>query len=605
MALRKYLRDAWLRTVEQCEFERIVTFTFQAKDSIWRLILELFGEGNIILTGENGLILQALVYKRMRDRDIVRGEAYTLPPSSGRNPFKTTKEEIAGDLRGCGDVEIVRAVAHCLGMGGVYAEEILLRAGVEKTKHCSELIDAEVNAVYEALQSLLTCIADSKFEPEIILNEDGSFVDVVPFKLKKFEACNVQSFNNFNDALDEFYLRVNASEKAEGANKKVNELQREADKLKRVVAEQEQVVRQAETKAEQDKRIGDLFYAHLVEVQTLLDKFSLARLEGKDLKALASEISKAGSHGPESGVKVGSFDARNLAVSVCVGDVHFSISLRRSLFENAAEYYDRGKKVKRKAAGALVALEDSRRKLADVERRIGEAEAARETKPVEALEEMVKRRVEIKEWFEKFRWFIASDGSLVVAGKDAVSNEVLVKKHVAKSDPVFHADVTGSPFVVIKTDGKDLSEQVLREAGEFAAAFSRGWREGMGSVDVYWVNPDQLSKTGPSGEYVAHGAFAVVGKRNWMRGLPLKIAVGVILDDEMGFVGGPVDAVKAKTNVYVTLIPGDVVGKKLLKQVLRSLAVKLPKEHREKVVKASIEQVRKFVPYTKGRIIEA
>jgi predicted ribosome quality control (RQC) complex YloA/Tae2 family protein len=603
MALRKYLRDAWLRTVEQYEFERIVTFTFQAKDNISRLILELFGEGNIILTSANGVILQALIYKRMRDRNVVRGETYTLPPSSGRNPFKTTKDELEGDLRGCGDVEVVKTVARCLGVGGVYAEEILLRAGIEKTKPCSELTEAEVGAVYDSLRSLLTCIVDSKFEPGIVLNEDGSFIDVVPFKLERFEACKVQSFNNFNDALDEFYLRVAASEKTVGASAKIKELQREADKLKRVVAEQEQVVREAETKAEHDSRIGDLVYRHSVEVQTLLDKFSSARLEGRNLKVLASEFSNAGSHGPASGVKVDSFDARNLAVNVCVGDVHFSISLRRSLFENAAEYYDRGKRVKQKAAGALVALEDSRRKLADVERRIGEAEAALEAKPAEALEEIVKRKVKNKEWFEKFRWFISSDGFLVVAGKDAVSNEVLVKKHVAKNDPVFHADVTGSPFVVVKTEGKALSELVIREAGEFAASFSRGWREGMSSIDVYWVNLDQLSKTGPSGEYVAHGAFAVVGKRNWMRGLPLKVAVGVILDDEVSFVGGPVDAVKAKTNVYVTLIPGDVLGKELLKQILRSLSVNLPKEHREKVVKASVELFREFVPYTKGRIM--
>jgi hypothetical protein len=83
------------------------------------------------------------------------------------------------------------------------------------------------------------------------------------------------------------------------------------------------------------------------------------------------------------------------------------------------------------------------------------------------------------------------------------------------------------------------------------------------------------------------------------------MAVGVVLSDEVGFVGGPVDAVKAKTNIYVTLAPGDVVGKELLKRILHSLAVKLPKEQREKVAKTSVELVREFVPYTKGRIIES
>ena len=124
-------------------------------------------------------------------------------------------------------------------------------------------------------------------------------------------------------------------------------------------------------------------------------------------------------------------------------------------------------------------------------------------------------------------------------------------------------------------------------------------------MDVYWVTPEQLSKTGPTGEYVAHGAFAVVGKRNWMRGVPLRVAVGFVDDGEVNFVGGPVDAVKSKAKVYVILSPGDVMGKELLKQVLRALSVKLPKEQREKVAKASIEQVRELVPYTKGRITEA
>jgi hypothetical protein len=218
------------------------------------------------------------------------------------------------------------------------------------------------------------------------------------------------------------------------------------------------------------------------------------------------------------------------------------------------------------------------------------------------MEELVKRKVKGKEWFEKFRWFISSDGFLVVAGKDSVSNEVLVKKHTGKDDAVFHADVAGAPFVVVKTEGKEPSEQTLREAGEFAAAFSRGWREGLAAVDVYWVKPDQLSKTGPSGEFVAHGAFAIVGKRNWFRGVPLKTAVGVVEGDEVSFIGGPVDAVKARAKVYVTLVPGDVTGKELLKQVLRALAGKLPKEQRETVASASVEKVREFLPYTTGRI---
>ncbi|MBC7129929.1 DUF814 domain-containing protein, partial [Candidatus Bathyarchaeota archaeon] len=194
---------------------------------------------------------------------------------------------------------------------------------------------------------------------------------------------------------------------------------------------------------------------------------------------------------------------------------------------------------------------------------------------------------------------------LVVAGKDATSNEVLIKKYTDPWDIVFHTDITGSPFVVVKTDGKNPSMQCLREAAEFSAAFSRAWREGFAAADVYWVKPNQLSKAGSSGEYVSHGAFVVRGKRNWMRSTPLRIAIGALFKeetDEVKFISGPLDAVKAKTRVYVTLLPGDIEGKELSRQILREMAEKAPKEYKERILKASVEDVKRLIPFNRGRI---
>jgi hypothetical protein len=218
---------------------------------------------------------------------------------------------------------------------------------------------------------------------------------------------------------------------------------------------------------------------------------------------------------------------------------------------------------------------------------------------------MVKRKMETlsRQWYQKFRWFISSEGFLVVAGKDAVSNEVLVKKHASPEDPVFHADITGAPFVVIKSEGKQPSEHTLQQAAQFAVSYSRAWRENMGAADAYWVTPDQLSKSGPSGEYVAHGAFAVAGKRNWIRNVSLKLAVGVVITDTVKFIGGPVEAVAKKTNTFILIVPGDLTGKEILQQVLRALTAKLSKEMREKAGKTSIEQIREFIPFTKGRLL--
>ncbi len=431
----------------------------------------------------------------------------------------------------------------------------------------------------------------------------ATFVDVVPIKLKRYEGCKTQVYDSFNQALDEFYLRVITAEKA-FASVEVDKLKKEAERLRRVVAEQEKSIREDEAKAERDKLVGDTIYAHFNELQTFQEQLLKANNQGHEWNTIITTVMAAKKTGKQPAAYVESFDGKNLALILSIDDFHFSFNLRDSLFDNANRYYERGKRAKEKSQGALLALQDSKRKLAKIDRELAEAEELKSLKPAELMEALSKRKVamENKEWYEKFRWYISSDGFLVVAGKDTVSNEVLIKKYTAQEDVVFHAEITGSPFVVVKSEGKPVSEQALREAGEFAASFSRAWRENLGTADVYWVKVDQLSKSGPSGESVPHGAFFVVGKRNWMRNTPLRVAVGIIVGEETSFVGGPVDTVKAKTKAYVVIAPGDSNGKELLKQILKSLMLKLSKEQREKAGKTSIEQVREFVPYTKGTI---
>jgi predicted ribosome quality control (RQC) complex YloA/Tae2 family protein len=498
----------------------------------------------------------------------------------------------------------VRALARFLSIGGVHAEEVLFRAGVDKTKPCNALSESDVDAIFDSLQGLLSQVLSGKLEPCVVLDEAGGFVDVVPFKLRRYEGFKHQPYSSFNEALDEFYVRVAAVERA-SAGLQVEELTRETGRLKRIIESQEKALAEAKAETVKNRNIGDAIYAHTGELQALLDRFLAAKKSGKEWNTIVSGVLAEKRSGLKPSV-FESFDAKGLVVNVCVDGLRFGLGLREGLFDSAGRFYERSKRAKQKLEGAKAALEESRKKLVEVEAKIKKAETLEHVKPAEAVEELVKRKIKRKEWFEKFRWFVSSDGFLVVAGKDAVSNEVLIKKYASADDIVFHADIVGAPFVVVKTEGKEPSEQCLREAGEFAAAFSRGWREGFASVDVYWVKPDQLSKGGPSGEYVPHGAFVVSGKRNWLRGVSLRVAVGVVIKEngETSFVGGPVDAVKAKAKTFAIVVLGDQSGKELFKRILRVLAAKMPKELREKVLKASVEEIREFIPYNKGRVLE-
>jgi predicted ribosome quality control (RQC) complex YloA/Tae2 family protein len=606
MALRKYLRNSTLTSVEQHRFERIAILSFTGKAGKFKLVAEFFGDGNIILVDGAGRIVHALRYKRMRDRNILRGEIFIFPPSSGQNPLEMSFQAFHEGLKAFGKMEVVRALARSLGIGGIYAEEILLRLGINKTTPCSDLNTSQVEEIYNCLKGLISQVLWGKLEPCIVFGDKGEMLEVAPLRLKLYEGFKHQFYNSFNEALDEFYIRVKALEKAK-TGKAEESLRREIERLKRVLADQEKALKEAEQKAEKYRRIGDLIYIYSGQLQALLDKIWEKKRLGATWEAVASEVSAEKKAGLKPSTLFESLDGKRLLLNVRLEDALFSLDMRKDLFANAAEYYEKAKAAGHKVEGARAAIEETRRRLFEAEARLKEVleKAATATLTVEG--ELAKRRIRQKRWFEKFRWFITSDGFLVVAGKDAASNETLIKKYTAQEDLVFHADIAGAPFVVVKTEGKTPGEQCIREAAEFAASHSRGWREGFASLDVYWVKPNQLSKAGASGEYVPRGAFVVHGSRNWMRNTPLKIAVGVVFNQETGeptFIGGAVEAVKAKTNVYVVLVPGEDEGKTLLQKVLRALAEKVSTEKREKLLKANIEALRELIPYTRGRILQ-
>src|SRR5438094_8985368 len=75
-------------------------------------------------------------------------------------------------------------------------------------------------------------------------------------------------------------------------------------------------------------------------------------------------------------------------------------------------------------------------------------------------------------WFEAYRWTISSEGFLILGGRDARTNDQLVKKHLKEGDRYAHADVHGAPSTVIQ-DGARATEATLRESCEFALSYSK------------------------------------------------------------------------------------------------------------------------------------
>jgi predicted ribosome quality control (RQC) complex YloA/Tae2 family protein len=589
MALRKHLRNGRITEIIQHKFERIVALKMSTKEGEFELVLELFGDGNIILVSPQNVVMHALTYRRMRDRNILRGEAFQHAPAIRKNPFELDRPALS-EINNLGKLEIVRALTQLLSIGGLYAEEILLRSEVDKDSPCDSLAEQALERIFNQLSDILSVIRTGKLDPRVVVNVEKEWVDVTPFPLKRYTRFEQRQCKNFNEALDEYYTHALTEAKV---TEVATEVDQELAKQQRIIKRQRSALEDLKTRIEPNKRIGDTIYMHLNNLQFLLQRINNEKKQGKSWDRIVADVEKDKAAGIAPATYFHSMEPKRLLIHVEVGDLIFPLNLRRSVQANATTYYTRAKKAGKKLEGAARAL---RKTKATIEK-LGwkQAVAVKETyRPPR------KRRK--KAWYEKFRWFYSSDGLLVIGGRDASTNEILLKRHMEPHDFVFHADVQGAPFVLIKTTGKIPDEQTLKEAAALAASYSRAWRDMFSAVDVFWVSPEQVDKSPPSGQYLKKGSFMIHGSRNYVRSVPLKVAVGVtVKEDHMVVIGGPPPAIAKQTDICVEVVPGEMKSNELAKRIRQRLAEKASDELAAKILEIPVENIQRFIPLGRGR----
>jgi len=527
MLLRKHLKGGRIRSIKQRDFDRIVEICVERADGRRTLVLELLPRGNLLLLDENGRILQPLKRETFTTRTLLPGKLYEAPPSK-LNPLTATQEDLRNLFAAKEEAEhrgkrgksreVVKVLATETGLGGLYAEEVCLRAGVDKKKSAEMLSDEEIEAIYDVIREIFQPIIEgdmSKIKPHIVFEANkageeaeeseekrgGVAVQVLPFELRRFEGCEKEYFPTFNDAVDEFFMRQ-TEERSQFT------FESEIEKLERILREQESALLKFKQEEEECIRKAELIYTRFKEIEDALRKH-------------AEELRKKG--------------VKKREISLTLNDEGDVLELKldptRSLHENAARYYERAKALRKKREGVEKALAATRAKLEAERERVAAAEA--EAKEAEKAKARVLRKkvVRDKKWYERFRWFFTSSGFLVVGGRDATSNEILVKRHMTNEDIFFHTQAEGAPAVILKTEGRPVSDADLEEAAQFAASYSSLWKLGFYSGECYCVSATQVSKTPPSGEYLRKGAFVVRGKRRYFK-VELALCVGIAEEKE-------------------------------------------------------------------------
>lgn len=610
MLLRKYLMGGRIVSVEQHDFDRIIKIGIERAGVRSTLIVELFARGNVLIVDSENKIILPMNPVTLKDRRLRSGEIYELPEAQ-LSPIEAKVSDLM-DAFSKSTADIVRTIATRFNLGGVLAEEACARAGINKSRPAKEATVEDAEKLREALQDLFSPLfrardaARTEGEPEggaeiedrpgaetgpLIpglrpqhikqeINGKMETFDVVPFDLNRYSEYEKEYFDSFNTALDEFFGKKALEQVAEV--KEAEKKEKTLGVFERRLMQQEDSLAKFEKEIEKNNALAETVYANYQIIEELFSVLNGARAKGYSWDEIRSILKQAKKTVPAAQT-ITNIDQKTGTVTVNLDGKSINLDIRKTVPQNAQEYYEKVKKFTKKKDGAIRAIEDTKKAM--------EKKAA--TKSAKAGRKLQASRK--KHWYDRFRWFVSSDGFLVVGGRDADTNEEIFKKYMEKRDIVFHTQTPGAPLTVVKTGGKEVPDSTLQEVAQFAVSYSSLWKAGQFSGDCYWIKSEQVTKTPESGEYLKKGAFVIRGERNYFKDVPLGIAVGLELKGETRIIGGPASAVRKHGDYILEIIPGKFNQNDISKKIYRIYADELNDPRFVKQI-ASPDQIAMMIP---------
>ena len=555
--LRRKLTKGRFDGAEQPAGERVILLKFETFEGTFKLVGEFFSHGNIVLLDQNDTILASLKTLRVRHREIRPGSKYSLPPSKGMDVFSISQKDLTPLADS--ELEVSRWLARNLSLSKKYIEEVLTRAGVSGSSRGKSLANGSINSIFQNLSEIARLADSNSGQPEVVY-EDGKPIDAIPFPFRSYSTHNVEEKSSFIEAVDEVLSRqmmLHSKEEAQGSGRRrLMELDRSLE---------DQAV------ARKEAAEGS---SHLRQIASKLESSGIVDLG--DLPHFASE---------KDNFTVGISEE---IVTITIDGSTFETDRYGSIFSLASKLFNESKKLDRRVhaiEAAQLVLKNQRTELnKEVEEK--DSEASNST-PVIARS---------RAWYEKYRWFVTSEGLLAIGGRDASTNTSIIRRHSASEDLIFHADIHGSPYFVLK-DGRAGMAVSIKETAQATVSFSRAWKEGLTAVDSYWVSLGQVKTQAPTGMFMPRGSFMIEGKRNYLHGLEVKIAVGARLSGgELVMMGGHPDGVRKHSLAFVVIVPDNSKVSMVAKKVKSELVKHAGELHSDRMKKLSIDDIVRAMP---------
>lgn len=533
--LRSDLLRAKITGMQQIGAERIAYVRFSNFEREMVLVAEMFGDGNMVLCNADMKILALLHSIEVRHRRLAVGLEYAPPPQSPSQPggldiFGLKRTDFDGMARS--DLEAVRWIGRSLGFPRKYAEEIFCRAGIDPKRKAGLLAAGEIDRLCETAGRLVGDIEGGKHDA-VIIRGGGGPAEIYPVRIGAAQSdgggMTVEPVDSFMDGLDKIFTEeiVSAGKTAQSApvNKKLAEYRRRLEEQARAI---EAVKHRSDGISTVARSVMGCASAGIMSVED----------------PGATELLR------ESGAKL----VRIKGVPhIVVMDEKIKVNPESPPQAVASALFDEAKRQSNAVATIEGQMRVTEKRIASMQNRSGgEGVSA-------GFQEIVKRT-----WFQRYRWFFTSDNMMAIGGRDSSSNSAVIRKHLEKNDRVFHAEIFGSPFFILK-DSAGATASSLDEVARATVCFSRAWREAMYGLSAYWVEPGQVKRAAPSGQFLPKGSFTIDGQRNFVRVASLRLAVGILRHGGGGGGGGdggdallacgPPEPIKKQCACYAVIEP--------------------------------------------------
>lgn len=492
MLLRKYLNSAKIIEINQPVLERIVEIKLEHLNELGDLckkilIIEIMGRhSNIILCDECRKVLDSIkhVNAQMSSvREVYPGKEYFYPPNQDKYCYSeiNTINKFINIINK--PMEVQRAIyTSIIGFSPLIAEEICYLSRIDSNKPYSELNKEEIDNLYASFNSISDILNKKQFSPVIYINQDNKYEDFYSFTLKVYDSLECQAFSSVSDLMDVFFEKRSndsrISQKSSDIRKLVqNNLERCSKKLELQLRQ----LQDTENR-EQYKIKGELIHSNLYQIepgQSIINVFNYYTNQEEKI----------------------------------------TLDVNLTPIQNAQKYYAKYNKKKRTLLALTDQIEQTKNELNHLESikhsldlAVSEDDISQIKSELMAAGYIKYKKSKAHRLTEKSTplHYISSDGFHIYVGKNNLQNEELWMKFASGNDWWFHVKDLAGSHVIVKSEGKELTDSTFEEAASLAAFYSKAKNDTKATVDYTLKKNLKKPNGSPLGFVIYHSNYSVV-----------------------------------------------------------------------------------------------